>query len=209
MNKSEIYVILRDEKPIYVGSTWRGFERRFREHIAGKKFLISDSIKVLEVAVNDCRFIAEKKWLRHFLAKGFEMLNRTDPEWYPGKQEGSGFSDLHRQRISISLKGRKLSAKHRRSMSIGMSKSRKLKPSPGMTGKSHSEETKRKIRESNKGKHQKHRGRKLTDEHKKNASESKKRFYAEVWRISKEFEPELKFSEALEIYRNRKFNSVS
>lgn len=179
-----VYAVLNEVNgKVYVGSTARGFEQRWRQHkqsnstcralksalkkygVENFSFHILEPISVAGLPLGDARKIlidAEQRWIdlvNPFGENGYNML----PKAY--SHLGAKRSDATKAALSRSLKGKKHPLERiekNRQVQLGKKQSEETKEkrrqamlgrvSP-MKGRTHSEETKRKIRENGKGLH--------------------------------------------------------
>jgi hypothetical protein len=194
MSKFYVYEIIdpRNGETFYVG---KGKGDRLKRHLTPSYLKLnhpkSERIREIVDEGFDPLFVKVEEGLDEYEAFRLEKrtIDKIGLENLTNKVCGGigySLSDEHKEKISKTLRGRKLTDEHRKNLSISHKGQR-----PWMTGRKHREETKEKMREARQHqnppmlgkKHSEktkekiskaHRGKKLSEDHKRKKSESMK-----------------------------------
>lgn len=74
--KSKFYIIMGDDKPIYVGYTNRTVKQRFKEHLKGKDFSDYDNVAVIEL--KKCEKSFNFTWNYRIIQKDADIVDITE-----------------------------------------------------------------------------------------------------------------------------------
>ena len=80
-----VYVIILDEKPIYVGSTISTLKKRIAEHRCSRTYPLlrerREDIEIYEIDKITCSYDLWKEnyWIQYYRAEGYDLINKDTP----------------------------------------------------------------------------------------------------------------------------------
>lgn len=80
-----VYVIILDEKPIYVGSTFCTLKKRIAEHRCSRTYPIlrerREDIEIFEIDTITCSYELWKEnyWVQYYRSLGYNIINKATP----------------------------------------------------------------------------------------------------------------------------------